>query len=600
MIRQSLAVIFFIFTAIQPIFAVVMYDEGREMVNGIQLLRDKDDLRAYYYIPQFPRLSTKDDGSLEFLCMKYVGQGGEETNGGIFHALVEFTLPQNVVAAAEIELGKRIAGARIVGPVPMMQATEDDENGLASFKVISAILNNTEGDNPFTSSVITSGFAPLLPGSKAAIAAKLNQAGATLLWESLQGPTSDISVSIHGYYEAAVKGYNAVITAEVENVYEHFSRVYSKQEGYTKRQLRNITDELRQNQVLKIEVFDRSAGLNINTKDMDNILNMVTDKLIELIFDAETGWAKQPDRETAVEQGQIQGRQDRGWFARTFLGADDTPYYTDDQFVMKKREDIRVNKFYLNLSKSTTIKVPVYTSGNIGGLYDALGDNDKYFRIVNLDDAAFQKRDIHFQVDGEFTNAFEDLINFVSVSFKKDAGAGGETVTKDLVFRKEDLAGKYFQSVTYPRLGSKTDEWLNYDYKVVWSIKGIPNPINFPADETEWAHNNATSIPLAPPLTKRILEIDADRQMFKDAEIRSAQIRFMTILGGKAQVHKTVILRTDDAESTNRISLYHDPGEPIAYQISWYSTKGILNQKTQVLEGEYMFVLPPDPSEFNK
>ncbi|MDX2249412.1 MAG: hypothetical protein SF052_21695 [Bacteroidia bacterium] len=598
--RHSLFLFLFLLSALQPLFAVVMYDEGREMVNGIQLLRDKDDPRAFYYIPQFPRLSTKDDGSLEFLCMKYVGQGGAETNGGIFHALVEFTLPQNVIAAAEIELGKRVAGARIVGPVPMMQATEDDENGLASFKVISAILNDTEGENPFTSTVITSGYAPLLPGSKAAIAAKLNQAGATLLWESLQGPTSDISVSIHGYYEAAVKGYNAVITAEVENVYEHFSRVYSKQEGYTKRQLRNITDELRQNQVLKIEVFDRSAGLNINTKDMDNILNMVTDKLIELIFDAETGWAKQPERETAVEQGQIQGRQDRGWFARTFLGADDTPYYTDDQFVMKRREDIRVNKFYLNLSKSTTIKVPVYTSGNIGGLYDALGQNDKYFRIVNLDDAAFQKRDIHFQVDGEFTNAFEDLINFVSVSFKKDAGDGGETVTKDLVFRKEDLAGKYFQTVTYPRLGTKDDEWLNYDYKVVWSIKGIPNPINFPADETEWAHNNATSIPLAPPLTKRILEIDADRQMFKDADIRSAQIRFMTILGGKAQVHKTVILRTDDAESTNRISLYHDPNEPIAYQISWYSTKGILNQKTQVLEGEYMFVLPPDPSEFNK
>ncbi|MEZ4824907.1 MAG: hypothetical protein R3C61_01235 [Bacteroidia bacterium] len=600
MIRLSLVVFLFFLSTVSRVFAVVMYDEGREMVNGIQLLRDKDDPRAFYYIPQFPRLSTKEDGSLEFLCMKYVGQGGEETNGGIFHALVEFTLPQNVVAAAEIELGKRVAGARIVGPVPMMQATEDDENGLASFKVISAILNNTEGDNPFTSSVITSGYAPLLPGSKAAIAAKLNQAGATLLWESLQGPTSDISVSIHGYYEAAVKGYNAVVTAEVENVYEHFSRVYSKQEGYTKRQLRNITDELRQNQVLKIEVFDRSAGLNINTKDMDNILNMVTDKLIELIFDAETGWAKQPERETAVEQGQIQGRQDRGWFARTFLGADDTPYYTDDQFVMKKREDIRVNKFYLNLSKSTTIKVPVYTSGNIGGLYDALGENDKYFRIVNLDDAAFQKRDVHFQVDGEFVNAFDDLINFVTVSFKKDPGNGKESVTKDLVFRKEDLNNKYFQTVTYPRLGTDGEEWLNYNYRILWSIKGIPNPISVPADEKDWNENNATSIPLAPPLTKRILEIDADRQLFKDAEVRSAQIRFMTILGGKAQVHKTVILRTDDAESTARVSLYHDPGEPIAYQITWYSTKGILNQKTQVLEGEYMFVLPPDPSEFNK
>lgn len=597
MIRYILTIILFL-SMFSRIFAVVMYDEGRETVNGIQLLRDKDDPRAFYYIPQYPRLSTKDDGSFEFLCMKYVGTGGEETNGGIFHALVEFTLPAEVIAAAEEELGKKVSGARIVGPVPMMQATEDDESGLASFQVVSAILNDTEGENPFTNTVITSGFAPLLPGSKAAIAAKLNQAGATLLWESLQGPTSDISVSISGYYEAAVKGYNAVVTAEVENIYNHFSRVSSNQSGYTKRQMRNISDELVQNQILNIEVFDRSEGLGISSKDMEGILSMVTDKLIELMFDTETGWSQTPPRETAVEQGQLAGRQKRGWFAETFLGADDTPYYTDDQFVLKRREDVRTNRFYLNLSKSTTIKVPIYTSGNIGGLYDAFKDQEKYFRIVNLDDVAFQKRDVHFQIDGQFTNAFEDLINFVSVNFRKDPGNGKPVITKDIVFRKEELAQNYFQTVAYPRLGITSDDWLDYDYRVVWSIKGIPDPVADPPGEEDWNSNNATSIPLAPPLSKRSLEVDADREMFKDSEIRSARVRFMTILGGKAKVHKTLILRTDDAESTSRLSLYHDPGEPIAYQVTWYSAKGSLEQKTQVLEGEYLFLVPPDASEF--
>ncbi|MCI4670720.1 MAG: hypothetical protein MRZ79_21475 [Bacteroidia bacterium] len=578
--------------------AVVMYDEGRETIDGIQLLRDREDPLAYYYLPQYPHLSKKEDGSLEFLCMKYVGKGGEETNGGIFHALIEFSLPVEVIATLQAKLEEKINGARIVGPVPMMQAAEDDEDGLARFSVVSAILNDTKGDNPFTSNVLTSGFAPLLPGSKAAIAAKLNQSGATLLWESLSGPTSDISVSVRGYYEAAVKGYNAVITADMSTVYKHYSKIKNQQSGYTKKQLRDINDSLIQTQMIKIDVFDRSKGLGIKVDDMENILNMVTDKLIELMFDAENGWAKTPEREAAVEANQLKGRQERGWFAKTFLGPDNTPYYSDNQYVLKKREDVRVNKFYLNLSKSTTIKVPIYSSGNIGGLYDKMKEDPRYFRIVDMDDAAFQKRDVHFQVDGTYINAFEELINFATITFVKDK-EGGEAITRDLVFRKEGIDKKYFQTVSYPRLGSAEADWLNYKYKVSWSIKGIPEAIVLPSENT-WERTNATSIPLVPPLEKRSLEVDADRGLFKESNVLSCTIRLMTILGGKARVHKTLVLRANDTEGTSKTSLFFDPGEPILYEVSWYSRNGRVKRKAEVLDGEYLFLIPPSEDEFTK
>lgn len=589
------ATIFCVFTSA---FAVVMYDEGRETINGIQLLRDREDKLAYYYLPQYPHLSTKEDGSLEFLCMKYVGQGGEETNGGIFHALIEFSLPDEVIAELQAKLEDKVKGARIVGPVPMMQAATDDEDGLARFSVVSAILNDTEGENPFTSNVITSGFAPLLPGSKAAIAAKLNQTGATLLWESLSGPTSDISVSVRGYYEAAVKGYNAVVTADMSTVYKHYSRIKNKQSGYSKKQLRKINDSLIQTQMIKIDVFDRSKGLGIKVDDMEGILSMITDKLVELMFDAESGWAKTPEKEAAVEANQLQGRQERGWFAKTFLGPDNTPYYSDNQYVLKKREDVRVNKFYLNLSKSTTIKVPIYSSGNIGGLYDEMKEDPRYFRIVDLDDAAFQKRDVHFQVDGEYVNAFEDLINFASVTFTKDKD-NGEAITRDIVFRKEGIDKNYFQTITYPRLGSKDEDWLNYQYKVSWSIRGIPEAIVTPG-ENSWERTNATSIPLVPPLEKRSLEVDADRELFRESNVLSCTIRLMTILGGKARVHKTLVLRAGDTEGTSRLSLFYDPGEPVLYEVTWFSRAGNVKRKAKILEGEYLFLIPPTAEEFSR
>ena len=51
-------------------YCIVKYDEGRLMINGVQLLQDLKDPTAYYYLTQSPRIAGKDDNSFEFLCIK--------------------------------------------------------------------------------------------------------------------------------------------------------------------------------------------------------------------------------------------------------------------------------------------------------------------------------------------------------------------------------------------------------------------------------------------------------------------------------------------------------------------------------------------------
>ena len=46
--------------------AVVKYDEGAVYIKGVVLLQDRENPKEYYYLPQYPRLSRKDDGTLEF------------------------------------------------------------------------------------------------------------------------------------------------------------------------------------------------------------------------------------------------------------------------------------------------------------------------------------------------------------------------------------------------------------------------------------------------------------------------------------------------------------------------------------------------------
>ncbi|TCP23627.1 hypothetical protein EV195_10897 [Tenacibaculum skagerrakense] len=575
----------------------VNYDEGRLMINGIQLLQDSNQPDTYYYIPDYPRLATKEDGDFELMCTKYIGQEGN-ASGGLFHTLIQFDLPEEVLNELEKELKEKKGGAKIAGPVPMKQALKDGEDGIASFKIVSSILNNVDGKNPFTQNVITSGHAPLYKNSKAAIAAKLNQEGATLLWESLQGKTSDISVVVSGYYEAKVKGYNAVVSADMSTVYEHYSKVYSNQKEYTKRQMRKITDEMVQQQKLNIDVFDRSSGLGIKTDDMSSILSLITDKLIELMFDAEMGWAKQPEKETAVEQGQLLGRRKRGFFSKVFGGARDEKYVTDNQFVLKNRSDIKVNKFYLNLSKSTTIKVPVYSSGNISGLYEVFKEDpsskDKYFRVVNLDDVDFTKREIIFQLDGEYVDTFNEILNSVTVSFKKHYGEDHSDVTKDVIINRTDLeAGKDYKNIFYPRLGIKESDWLDYEYQVSWNLKGNNKTIRLPKSEDKWLKANDASIALTPPFKKRTVQIDADRTFFKDAEVQACSVRFFTILNGQPNPQGTVVLRKNDTENTSKINLYHDANEPVAYQVNWYKKSGPTTESLKSLDSDYLFLLPP-------
>jgi hypothetical protein len=571
--------------------ALVNFDQGQRIVRGFQLLQDYNDPNVYYYVPKFPRLATRDDGTLEFLCLKYVDATGT-ANGGLFHALIEFSLPPEIVADLEKELKKALPQARIAGPVPLMQTMENGEEGTGSFQVVSAVLVDKDKGG-FTRSVITSGKAPLTPGSKAVVAAVLNQQGATLLWDSFGGATSDVSVAIHGYYEAAVQGYNAKVTADLSTVYKHFSRIANVQQEYTRRQLRDVVDNLQRDGTLKVEVLDRTSSLGIKASDMDGILQAVTSKLTELMFDSKTGWAADPSREAAVEPGQLPERQKRGWFSSVFGGAQDTKYFTDNQYVIKKREDIRHNVFSLNLAKNSTIKIPVDTAGNLGGLYSAIGRDTRYFRIVNLNDPAFEFRPVYFQIDGDYVDSFQDTINFVTVNFRKVYGGDRPTFTRSITFNYQEVkTGKTVQEISFPRLGMVGADWTDYEYQVRWSLRDAPT-ISLPAQPDQWIRSHDAAISLAPPFTKHVIEIEADRQLFRDRKMATAVVEFAALVGNKPKLQRRTSLRANDSDPLTKIAVYADRNTPIGIHISWYSPAGVQKERLKLLESDFVYITPP-------
>jgi hypothetical protein len=520
-----------------------------------------------------------------------VGTRGAEDSGGLFHTLVQFSLTAGETAALQEALSEKFEDAVVMGPVPMME--DDEEGSPPGFSIVSSILSQGSAAD-FTTSVITSGRAPLVSGSKAAIAAQLTPEGATLLWESFAGPTSDISVVIQGYYRALVKGYKAVITADLELVYDHFSTFQNNQSGFKRRQTREVIDSLAQTGIIDIQIADMSDAYDVNSSQYADLLDIVTEKIVDLIFNVKTGWAKMPSTESGIRPDEIKERYEHGAFVSFFVGDGTQPYIPEDQLLLKSKQEIRNFKFSLNLTQSTAIKVPIYSAGNVGGFYDAFKEDDRYFRVVDMNDPSFQVREVFFQLDGNLVDSFDEVLDHVAVRIQKRyANPDHNSYAGTLIFNKEVISqGQFIQSVAYKRLGDPTEHWLSYDYQVAWKLLGIDS--TFMQPDTAWRMSEAPSVSLQAPFVRQEIEIDMDREGFQERGYQSARIRFGSILGGKPFKGKAIVLRKNDTAETMRTNVYHDPDEAIVYQVTWYGASSKVEDPMHVLEDDYLFLIPPE------
>lgn len=563
-----------------PAHALVNFESGQLEINGILLLQDAKDTKRYYYLPKAPRIADTAEGEPEVYAVKFVDPKGE-SSGGLFHAMVTLTLPEAEITLLQKTLKESDSDAVIAGPVPLH---EGDESG---FTVVSGVMT----DDKMTQSLISSGHAPVTPGSKAAIATSLTPLGATLLWDSLENPTSDVSISVAAYYEATLPSFEAKITADISTVYTHYSKLDNNQGGYKRRQIRDIADKLIRTGDIKVDVLNR---LPENTADaaMQSMVDLITNKLTEAIFDHKTGFTALPEKETAVEQGQIKGRQSQGWLTKLFKGSGNKKYVTDDQFVLKKREDINQAIFRINLTRRAVIKVPFYTSGNLGGLFTTPERKQQLLKVINLADPAFQKRDIYFRIDAGYAKAFEKYLNYASINIRKKY-RNGDTSTGEIIFTREDIRdGKFSKFWRYARLGEKGSKWLDYEYQIDWGSRDRDTERHA---APEWQKSNAPITALVPPVQRTDLEIDADRFLFEDAGIRTASIELKYHVFGKQVTERLKTLRSTDPESMQTETLYHDENTAIEYRVSWYDRAGkAIKGEWIPVESTFLVLTPPE------
>ena len=502
--------------------AVVLPDGTNVILYGKAKSLSDEPTKDYFYLPVNPRLSFRPDGTPEFLFTKFVTEDRSD-NGGVSGALLHFLMEWGLSPQQEQQLKTILEeehnGAKLMGPVDVQSAGEN------SFRIISATVN--ESESGFTQSLITSGQSPPLPGLKVAVAASLDKNGAQLLASTFERSQSITDLSIELSFDYTLRYPGARGKAEINwekfhSLSDSTSAQYSHEEqrkwregvlgwawdglfGRSKKHIYSY-DEMQQ----LIEVMEESKIVTVEFDEGQDSEKI--DKVREAFFDY---FLNQLTDDIAVPE-----------LPRDNGGNSEVPdikkgkEYTFNR--IKIQQTRQTGKKVLNLTHRISIQKSFAITGNLASWYNGVRDNPKCVSSVNLNDPFFQHRDIHFILDLEAKEMFDQEVNYVTINTRKRRSSGHDFSDRVTIDKKFVEAHGINASMTYAR-GEDRDPDI-YEYQTQWSLRGGNV---FPRDP-QWIRGQWEGVTLKPPVTPRTIEFEADLEELKSMDITRAtlQVRY--------------------------------------------------------------------------
>ncbi len=559
---------------------VILYGKAKSLNNTYT--------GEYYYLPVGLRLSRRADGTPEFLFLKYTTEqraeaGGEQ--GGLIHFLMEWGLTQAQLQEAQAKLVTRIADlAKVPGSPykgiqnPKILGAADVYTEDESFRIISGSLNDADDAR-----LITSGSAPVLPGSKAAVAGKLNAVTAQLLAATFEKNRSitDISLELNFMYNIMMPAVNGKITVDWSKVqeqiktdsiqYSHDSRgtKRGRDDRYTYDQLSQFFSRCIERKAVVIDIDKTVVGDELADKIVEQFMNL----MIESMTDKDMAAAP-------TQPGEKEKEQD----PNVRHGAS----YVYNRTVAEKRYERKIEVY--NLNYRLTVPKNISLTSNLGAWYDGVRDNPRCVSSVNLNDPFFQYRDINLILDIEAESMFGSEVNYVTVNVRKQRSSGNpfeDHVTID----REYLRTKGVKAtMTYAR-GEDTNP-DTYQYKAQWSLKGG----NVYPPDAPWVVGEWEGVTLSPPIKPVTVELEGDLDELKSSDITrvTAQVHFMkfgkeveeniqlSVAAGDPVVQKTIYIDKNTRGYVYRLIFNHKTEGKLA--LDW----------TQQINDNYIYASIPE------
>ncbi|AHM59357.1 hypothetical protein D770_05450 [Flammeovirgaceae bacterium 311] len=518
--------------------------------------------KNYYYLPSAKnlRLGKKEDGTPEFLFLKFTTEEREDqggVQGAILHCLFEWSLSPAQLAELDEKVKEKTNGqGKLAGPVDLIPAEGE------SFRVISATLL----DKTLSPTFITSGKAPASPSGKAVVASRLNQHGAQLLAATFEKSRSitDISLQLNYQYTTLVKAAKGKLTyrwSQLQTQGEKMAYDYIRKElDGQPEQFQRAMDEFNANkgkQQNACGIGSAMGGLFVAGQAVDRAIGNTSgsgssggtyeyhigESRVHSIYDFLTEnevvkleWEEQ----LSDERLDIMRQAFFDYFLNAFTEQRFPEPISNERLAVDVPENTLKNQAessysFIGCSKLTSNKtidrtiildniyLPVKREfqlvSNLASTYDMVKSNPKCVSSINLNDPFFKHRDIHFIVDVDAKEMYEQEINYVTVNVRKKRSSGNDfqdaiTINKQFLQSNGPMA-----SLTYARGEDRNPD--QYEYKAQWSTRGG----KLYPDNPTWIKGDWEGVTLAPPVKARRIEFEADLNELKEMGITRATLQ---------------------------------------------------------------------------
>ena len=524
----------------------------------------------YYYLPTNLRLSEKEDGTPEFIFVKYTTEENEAA-GGVQGALMHFLMEWGLNPDQEKELQQQISAKlgdlksvnpryaevknpKVLGPVTLKSDVEGE-----TFRIVSGTLTNEK----FTPNMVTSGKAPLLPGSKMAVAAILEKNGAQLLAATFEKARSitDVSLNLRFQYEVLTPAVDGVITVnwtQISQLYQEFSREYSHtdKDDDTLPVSNSMSDDeitdTEKDSLFSFLIENKAVVIKLDQLKPDNpIAKEVTDAFLEYFLSsvAEKDFAL-PEEGKPVESLNNEYQPSEGLYKYTFNSK-------------RMETKMRMGTESYNLKLRIPVVHEMSITENLASWYDGVKHNKQCVTSVNLNDPFFQHREIHLILDGEAEQMFGDEVNAVSVDIRKRRSSGND-FQDAITIDKKTLANGTLASLTYARGEDKNPDV--YEFRTSWNLKG-----NLYPEDPKWEKGDWKGINLVAPVAPRTILFEGDLTELQEMGIPRAtlQLRYqkfgkevetnipLTVSKGQPLIEKVIYTDKDTRGYVYRLILTH-------------------------------------------
>jgi hypothetical protein len=590
---------------------VTLSDDTPVTLYGKAVSLSDEKSNEYYYLPCNLRLSKKKDGTPQFLFLKYTSeeteaQGGVE--GAILHMLMEYGLTEKQEEDLQQIISAEQKGAKVLG-VANVEADGDN-----SVRVISATLTNKK----MTQSLILSGKAPVLPGSKIALAADLDKNGAQLFAATLENVKSitDLSITLSFNYDVrfpAARGYIIEDWSKMDSLNLIDSTYYSKSDKRTTGEYVDHYADKTVNAIVGAVIggpIGAAIGWLVGGNKKKN--HFTYDEMHQLYQELEEQGIIEMRFEENLEDERL--KQVRDAFFQHFLNS-----FTEKDANMppippgdKEKRDmpntkigdsykfrrefaesiVEKRKRVFNLNYSMAVKRSFQLTENLASWYEGVKDNKNCIGVVNLNDPFFEHRDINVILDLDAEDMMGKEMNYVTVNLrKKRSGDSAHDFSHQLTFDRtffEENGNR--QTVTYSKAQDSIPDM--YEYKVQWSLRGGNI---FPKD-TSWTKGNWQGLTLAPPVQSVPIRFEVDLDELKELNIRNATLQLRYLKFGR-EVETNCNISLYKKEPYLEKTIYMDKNtQGYAYRLVFtHQRKGVLAMPWEAkINTSYVFAVVPD------